>query len=390
MRYTAILLEKSAAQKLLRDAIREESKSSTERKAFRLSDHDSELHSANAWDGDEHPQDTSLRMLLDAKKPLRSGNKGLYGESRLKTIQKPTHTDNLIPSDPSYQTWDATYVAPSHASGSQRPAIYRARNTAEIQALQKVQSMDLDSRTKAHIRNTKKSKAKVRRISNAREGALDYSLTGSLDDVEKTEYTKARPQNIQAWNSHIEDQIQVAQRNGKFSNLPGRGKPLASLNEENAFISRDEQILNRLISRQGAVPPFVEMQMSVERETTSFRNYLREEIVKRALVDLPNYSSDDVVCSYRDQVWEDRNVSYHNILIDRVNSIIKSYNAIAPAFSRRGLLVLETEMKNAREEALPVIINRLRHPRATSKPAKQDKKPSTLIGRIRELFGGVN
>lgn len=397
MRSSLRLLEKStkASQKLFKDAFGEEAEhaASTQSKPLRLSAQDSHIHSTNAWDGDEHPHDTTLRMLMDSRKPLRSGTKGPYGDSKLKAVQQPTPlspTDNLIPSNPNFMPWDAEYVYPSHASGSTQPSIYRARKL-ESQALEKMQGMQLDSKTKAVIRDTKKSKAKVRRLVNAREGALDYSLTGSLDDIQnKAQHqSRPRPQSLQAWQSLVEEQIEGAQRKGQFSNLEGRGKPLASVSESNPFISREEFLMNRIIGNQGAVPAFVELQMSMEGEVTSFRNYLREEYTKRGVRYIAKDSSSEIISKFRDREWEERQRSYHTILVDRVNSAIKSYNAIAPAFSRRGLLLLDAEVERAREAAVPVIAVSLRHHVDASPEQPQQRKPSTLIGKMREIFGGV-
>lgn len=44
--------------------------------------------------------------------------------------------------------------------------------------------------------------------------------------------------------------------------MKGKGKPIARLSEErNPFISREEFLLNRIVQRNGAAPPWVEVQM---------------------------------------------------------------------------------------------------------------------------------
>jgi hypothetical protein len=50
-------------------------------------------------------------------------------------------------------------------------------------------------------------------------------------------------------------------RDGKFAKIKGRGAPLArSADEGNPFIAREEFLMNRIAQRQGAAPPWVEIQ----------------------------------------------------------------------------------------------------------------------------------
>ncbi|EOR00329.1 hypothetical protein E3P92_01443 [Wallemia ichthyophaga] len=394
MRNSLSLLDKSK-RRLFRDALKE------------VNDQPKHLsptnHSEDAWDGDEHPHHTTLRMLIDSRKPLRDGRKDHYGDSKLKTVQQPlSPTDNLIPSDPNFMPWDAEFVQPSHASRSKQPSIYRARNL-QSQARQKLQSLNPDSKTKALIRDTKKSKDRQRRLVNARDGAIDYSLTGSLDDIQNNEHQQSqfrpRPQSLEGWQSLVEVQIQRAQRQGQFNNLPGKGEPLGSVSEGNPFIDREEFLMNRLISRQGAVPAFVELQMLMEGEVTSLRNYLREEYTKRwrytGRITANDCKSDHAPThtpTYvpRDRDWEQRQQSYHMILLDRVNGAIKSYNAIAPPSTRRGLLLLDSELQRAREAAVtPSPHHHHHHTPPEQSPRRPHGKASALMGKLREIFGGL-
>jgi DnaJ family protein C protein 28 len=55
--------------------------------------------------------------------------------------------------------------------------------------------------------------------------------------------------------------MQKAVRDGKFATVAGRGAPIArSADEGNPFIAREEFLLNRMVQRQGAAPPWVELQ----------------------------------------------------------------------------------------------------------------------------------
>jgi DnaJ homolog subfamily C member 28 len=55
--------------------------------------------------------------------------------------------------------------------------------------------------------------------------------------------------------------LQRAKAAGQFNNIKGRGKPLAvSTDESNPFIAREEYLLNRIVQRNEAAPPWVELQ----------------------------------------------------------------------------------------------------------------------------------
>lgn len=55
--------------------------------------------------------------------------------------------------------------------------------------------------------------------------------------------------------------FQKARTSGLFKNVKGRGQPLArSVDETNPFIAREEFLMNRIVQRNGAAPPWVEVQ----------------------------------------------------------------------------------------------------------------------------------
>lgn len=55
--------------------------------------------------------------------------------------------------------------------------------------------------------------------------------------------------------------LQKARAEGHFHKLSGRGKEIARQSDEgNPFIAREEFLMNRIVMRNGAAPPWVEMQ----------------------------------------------------------------------------------------------------------------------------------
>ena len=54
---------------------------------------------------------------------------------------------------------------------------------------------------------------------------------------------------------------QTARKAGLFNTIKGRGQPLAqSIEERNPFITREEFLMIRIVQRNGAAPPWVEIQ----------------------------------------------------------------------------------------------------------------------------------
>lgn len=55
--------------------------------------------------------------------------------------------------------------------------------------------------------------------------------------------------------------FQRAREAGLFNKVAGRGKPMARhIDEGNPFIGREEFLMNRIVQRNGAAPPWVEAQ----------------------------------------------------------------------------------------------------------------------------------
>ena len=92
--------------------------------------------------------------------------------------------------------------------------------------------------------------------------------------------------------------FQKARQQGRFDRIEGRGQPLRQFVEErNPFIGREDFLLNRLVQRQGAAPPWVEIQQGasvphdrpratksvIELETAvnNFRDVIRQSWTRR-------------------------------------------------------------------------------------------------------------
>ena len=116
------------------------------------------------------------------------------------------------------------------------------------------------------------------RIHSARESTLDYKLGLKSGSPGERMLRRRNPATLKGWASLVEDRIEVctkysldrhstkcviqkARKEGRFDVIQGRGQPLKQLVEErNPFIAREEFLMNRIVQRQGAAPPWIEIQ----------------------------------------------------------------------------------------------------------------------------------
>jgi hypothetical protein len=188
------------------------------------------------------------------------------------------------------------------------------------------------------------------------------------------------------------ERIEAAMRTSYFRQNSLRGKPLQyDVHAANPYLQGEERIMNRIIQRQGAAPPWVELNVQVENEQRDFRHRLAENWQRRAsrmilatpyLRDGMEYvgvAQDEefdalqrrsnltqgqrktlhIADSYTDAEWEQREQAYHEASLRHVNNLIRKYNVVAPVSARRGLLVREWELKRVRESSRAGLVRML-------------------------------
>ncbi|WVR03189.1 hypothetical protein IAU60_000180 [Kwoniella sp. DSM 27419] len=405
----------TGAAKLFADALEEESLGSTSsstqnREHLRLTQ-------GPVWTGDETQQDAVLRMLVDAHKPLRNPGgikataaddkikgwmKGLNleprlgqpvtspsaeeaGLARVVTEEQPNPHRTTIPPH-LHRPWHATYTGERKAAevpNIKYGTFIKTRKDGD--ALTNLLELQLppnaDGKTRARVKEARRAGKIVRRLDSAREGALDYKLglngeepimVEVPEDEEGVSFRGNRQQKgssvlgaqkggasgMRAWGGLVEDRIQRAREAGFFTVTKGKGKPIPRDPEAgNPHLETGELLMNRIVKRQGALPPWIEMQHSLDSTVNAFRSTLlstytthlvRNVISSNALLPLPPMH----IIPSSDEAWEARELKFHQENIKQINDMVRRMNAQAPSPARRNLYTLEAELNRIRGDVL--------------------------------------
>ncbi|KAJ6617924.1 hypothetical protein B0H10DRAFT_2218092 [Mycena sp. CBHHK59/15] len=328
------------------------------------------------WTGEERIEDTVLRMLVDRYKPLRTGT---IQTAQQKLRQAPPriaeyHIDAppighaatpppastapqpsgaladaplLPPGPPGHRPWHTEFKVPAHAT----PFVRFARFPAPPRAVTgKGADPDRDRASKAEKERTLQ---KVGRLTRARESTLDYRL-GLAAGAKGTNTATPRvnPVNMKGWTSLIEDKIEQARRAGLFASVNGRGKPIVrTVEESNPFIAREEFLMNRIVQRNGAAPPWVQLQAELDTAVHTFRHLLLDGWTRHAVRALTVDGPPRAVHAFRDPAWAQRERAFHATALAEVNGLVRRYNALAPHAVRRTPYALDAELAGVYERA---------------------------------------
>ncbi|OBR03432.1 hypothetical protein CH63R_12559 [Colletotrichum higginsianum IMI 349063] len=330
------------------------------------------MATAQPWAGEESQSDTVLRMLDDARKPLKPEMRGKF----------------QIPAV------DLRPRKPSKMHPSQRAA--NAREKA---------STYTDLGLKGANGLSEKEREEMRQEFRDRFGEAARAVPNSISGLESLA------------NSRIEDAI----ARGQFRNIP-RGKGVErDMRANNPFIDTTEYIMNNMIKRQEIVPPWIEKQQEVAKTAESFRARMRNdwrrhvarmissrggslEEQMRLAEDyaraeerhnprkVPTAGTDDdsataaattrqqaaettatettrpPVQPFRDSEWLATERSYMMLAVENLNSMTRSYNLMAPELAKKPYFSLERELAACYADVAPLVAETIRE-RAT-RPAK--------------------
>lgn len=209
------------------------------------------------WTGDESIEDAVLRMLVDKYKPLRvPGTKRKIQQpsseplivATFKPVTPPESEEDLAnritdqshpdykwrPGDPPRFPWEHTFRGPESTGNgpliksgviTKSPSIPSSKiPRGEVAArVFRARDASVDYRSGS----TETAKAKV--ASGGKGKGLGYNRNRSASDA-----YKPTPNSIKAWNTVVEERIELARQQGIFRNLKGHGKPMErDINESN-------------------------------------------------------------------------------------------------------------------------------------------------------------
>jgi DnaJ homolog subfamily C member 28 len=200
---------------------------------------------------------------------------------------------------------------------------------------------------------------------------------------------------------------------GAFDNLKGIGKPLQKdVAADNPFISAEDYLLNAYVQRNGATPPWVELQQGMNRFNHKIRfmftlrseldasvNTLREILqnawIRRATRMLSaSYNYDPVYLSslteaklsqMRDSEWENKERAYHEHAVAELNSQVRRYNGLAPYSVRRGLHTVEGELARCYAKSGRLIFDALKTDPKSAVHGNSKTSTSELGGQSNEM-----
>ncbi|KAF5387877.1 hypothetical protein D9615_000832 [Tricholomella constricta] len=376
----------SASDKLFADAAREEAQADSQpKKSARLSLLENEHEN---WDGDERIQDAVLRMLVDKYKPLRTGDiqsadqklkltpprvrpAGGGSDQVIITHTTPSQTGSwatepLFP-ERDHQPWHTEFKAPAHADVSIKQACFPP-SPPPPPPQPSVKPAPVDDRARRKEKEEKKRMEHAGRLMKARESTLDYRLGVRGSGSGSGTGTQVNPVSMKGWTSLVEDKIEKARKAGLFQNVKGRGQPLVpAMEESNPFIAREEFLMNRIVQRNGAAPPWVEVQGELDTAVTTFREILRQSWIRRVVrvmtmstppALLHTFTIGDIK-AFRDAEWEQRERSYHQLALEELNALVRKYNGLAPYAVRRPYYIYSVEMEKLFEGCVEEILHQL-------------------------------
>ncbi|CAG8437699.1 15523_t:CDS:2 [Acaulospora morrowiae] len=285
------------------------------------------------WNGEEEIETTVLRMIVDKYPPLK--------------VRRGSVKEYIDAHGRGPVIYNSSFNGPNSSSSN-----FHSPHESLFESGNPTLSPENLNRSNKNVSPSTRSSRKHPEMGPAKK-------TKDVDEHRSKHQNEALPRSIAAWNSIVERRIQDAISAGEFKNLPYRGKPLPpDPNENNPYLDRTELLMNRLVQRQGAAPAWIEYQKEVDKEITAFRN--------RILESWSRYSSLNNLSPQKpNRKWEEKQVSYCEKIIIKLNSRLRSYNTVAPYAARRCYLSLEDEFRrmyqNVRDEGRGTMVDRTKN-----------------------------
>ncbi|CAO1618850.1 unnamed protein product [Parajaminaea phylloscopi] len=344
----------------------------------------------------------------------------------------------FLPKTPDNQPWNAKYVRPSHAGshegGETVPSVYYGKllrlEGSTKSTTQKLRDLGInastlpldDAKAMRAVRDGIQRFEQAGRLHGAKHGALSYRVKKLTEeerkqlqaDLEaeaaatldpgafKTTMTRNLPSSshdsgraprsgrgsggglsMRRWMSIADERIEAARAAGFFKENELRGKPLApEIHERNPYLGHEERLMNRMIKKQGASPPWVELNGIYHSHLGNFRSTLVDGLSRRAVRVLTQSGSllstggpgtgsaggteqqrraywVSLAQNYKDAAWEAEQRSYHEACIKDLNDTLRKYNHLAPPSARKSPVHRETELERCYKDSVETIADGL-------------------------------
>lgn len=175
----------------------------------------------------------------------------------------------------------------------------------------------------------------VKRVSDLPDKLEEYRTP----DEKQRAKAKKLPQGEEARQALVERIIQEAMDEGKFDNLPGKGKPLVF--EDNPYLESGQQWAYGLLKRNGFAPEWIERDKAIRTELASMR-----ERLQRAWQYLQVSRGDEL-----SQIRWKAAVAHVKERLEELNRDIDDFNLVVPVLSaQRRRVCLEDELRRAKEQ----------------------------------------
>jgi len=123
--------------------------------------------------------------------------------------------------------------------------------------------------------------------------------------------------------TNVEEHLRKAMEEGKFDNLPGKGKPL-HLDENNPHADSDWELAYHILKESGYTLPWIETMHEIEKDLEAARGDLKRAWKWRLI-----YLSADVPDEKASAEWERALEAFKNKL-PALNQRIRDYNLEVP------------------------------------------------------------
>jgi hypothetical protein len=164
-------------------------------------------------------------------------------------------------------------------------------------------------------------------------------LKGPISEAEFNQPPRTPPKPTDSW---VEEIIQRAMNEGKFSNLANEGKPL-EMEQDNPYLEEDMRLAYRIMSQAGAAPPWVDMEKALlaeleqaRRDRANHRVWLVRRLAQIKEGPYQTFLRDlRRLADFHDQ-W----LIQHTQKLDQLNEKIHNFNSACPVQQLHKILIM--------------------------------------------------